>query len=476
VALPRSSLSIHLKIMWPVDDLIVAAATPLGFGARAIVRLTGAGLDAVLPRLFDAVGTPGFARPGEPPRLVEARLACDGLGHEWGAVPVAVLHWPGPGGPVGGPLAEVQLPGSAALVDAVVAEACRHGARLARGGEFTLRSFLAGRLDLVQAEAVLGVVDARTPAELSAALDRMAGGAGAALRRVRSDLLDLLADVEAALDFADESTPDAVPVADAAARRAQATRLAALRAEVTAVAAALDRRDAGSSAERPRVVLVGRPNVGKSSLFNALCGHAAALVADEAGTTRDWLEARLATGAGTECTLVDLAGIADDPPVGDDAVAAAAADAARGEIARADVIVACHDAGDPVPPASRDGVPRIDVITRCDRRQAGSAGGAIRTSAVESLGIDELRAAIGAAVAALPPRSSPATLRMAVGVAACAAAMAAAAAAVEPGSGGDEAVAAAYLHRAVAALDEVTGAAIGTDLLDRIFSRHCVGK
>ena len=158
---------------------------------------------------------------------------------------------------------------------------------------------------------------------------------------------------------------------------------------------------------------------------------------------------------------------------------AAAAEAARLQIARADVIVVCRDTGDPVPPivpASRDDVPRIDVVTRCDRPRAEPAGGAIRTSAVAGFGLDDLRAAIGAAVAALPPRSSPATLRMAVGVAACADALAAAAAAVEPGSGGDEAVAAGHLHRAVAALDEVTGAAIGTDLLDRIFSRHCVGK
>ncbi|MFM9059975.1 MAG: tRNA uridine-5-carboxymethylaminomethyl(34) synthesis GTPase MnmE, partial [Planctomycetaceae bacterium] len=200
--------------MWSADDLIVAAATPAGPGARAIVRLSGAGLDALLARLLDGADSRGPVPTGGPPRVVMARLARHGLGREWGPLAVTVLHWPGPAGPVGGPLAELQVPASAPLVAALVAEACRHGARLARGGEFTLRGFLAGRLDLVQAEAVLGVVDARTPAELAAALDRMAGGAGTALRAIRSMLLDLVADVEAAIDFADETAPDAVPVAD----------------------------------------------------------------------------------------------------------------------------------------------------------------------------------------------------------------------------------------------------------------------
>jgi tRNA modification GTPase len=461
--------------MWSAHDLIVAPATPAGPGARAIVRLAGDGLEALLGRLFD-IGDPRGVPPfGAPPRVVAARLAGGGLGREWGALAVEILVWPGPGGPVGGPLAEVQLPGSAPLVDAVVAAACGHGARLARGGEFALRAFLAGRLDLLQAEAIIGLIDARTPEELSAALDRMAGGAGESLRCLRSALLDLLADVEAALDFADETTPDAVPVADATARRSLAARLARIRADLDAVAADLGRRDSGAAGDLPRAVLVGRPNIGKSSLFNALVDRDAALVADEAGTTRDWLEARLA-GPGAECVVVDLAGIADRPERAGSPQAAAAA-AAHEQIARADVIVACRDAGDGV--CSVDaaaGRPRIEVVTRCDRGGSQAAGGAILTSARDGRGVDDLRTMIRVAVASVPGRTTPATLRMAMGVAECAASLAAAAGSGEDGSGADEAVAAGHLRRAVAALDEITGAAIGTDLLDRIFSRHCVGK
>jgi len=455
--------------MSSAHELIVAPATAAGPGARAIVRLAGDGLDGLLARLF-AAAPPGFALPGAAPRVVAARLAGDGLGGDWGAVPVEVLHWPGPAGPIGGPLAEVQLPCSAPLVEAVVAEACRHGARLAKGGEFTLRAFLVGRLDLLQAEAVLAVVDARTPAELAAALDRMAGGSGATVQRVRDALLDLLADVEAAIDFADEATPDAVPVAP---RWTLAHRLEAGRDALAAAEKHLANRGGGTDA-LPRVVLVGRPNVGKSSLFNALVGRDAALVADECGTTRDWLEAPLTTAG---CLLVDLAGLPE--AAAGDPVTVAAVAAAREQLDRADVIVVCRDAaaGDE-PVGGLPVAPRITVRTRCDRAAWWPAeDDTIATSAATGRGIEPLRAAIAAVVAGLPARGTSATLRMAVGVAAaCAALDAALVAARVEGRGGDEAMIAGHVRRAVEVLDEITGAAIGTDLIDRIFSRHCIGK
>jgi len=391
-----------------------------------------------------------------------------------------VLHWPGPGGPIGGPLAEVQLPCSAPLVAAVVAEACRHGARLARGGEFTLRAFLAGRLDLLQAEAVLGVVDARTPEELAAALDRMAGGAGGALGTSRAALLDLLADIEATIDFADETTPDAVPVADVAAWRAIKPRLEAEQRTLAEVATHLASRGVGSG-DLPRVVLVGRPNVGKSSLFNTLVGRDAALVADEAGTTRDWIGARL-EGAGTACLLVDLAGIDQSAAAG--TVAAAAEAVARAEIARADALVVCRDATDAGPlPALPADIPTISVLTRADRAADTQAGSdtapdktaAIATSVRDRRGIDELRGAILAAVAGLEARGPTATVRMRVGVEAACGEIAAARAAAG-GALRDEAVVAGHLGRAVEAIDAATGRHLAADLLDRIFERHCIGK
>ena len=465
-------------------DLIVAAATvPIG-GLRAIVRLAGDRLTDVLAELVEPEAE-RFAEPGEQPRVVYGRLHPEGLGREWGCVPLHLLHWPGPAGPTGGPLAEVQLPGSPPLVDAVIAEACRLGARLARPGEFSLRSVLAGRLDLLQAEAVLAVVDARTPGELSAALDRMAGGVGRDLERLRQQLLDLVADVEAGIDFADETTPDAVPVS--AAWHDLDRRVGAVADGLADTLQQLTGRDAAAAA-LPRVVLVGRPNIGKSSLFNALVGRADALVADEAGTTRDWLVARLddpATRA--TCLLVDLAGLAERVCVDDGTPAAMADRRAREEVARADVIVACSDAlrehrADVVVLPDRErGVPRIDVILRCDLAIGTKpASGAILTSSRDGTGLVQLRESIFASVAQVASGESPATLRMRVGVVeaqqAIVAARTAIATARDEMGMADEAVVAGRLHQAIDALGDVTGAVIGTDLLDRIFSRHCVGK
>jgi tRNA modification GTPase len=324
----------------------------------------------------------------------------------------------------------------------------------------------------VQAEAVLAVVDARTPGELSAALDRMAGGAGGDLREARATLLDLLADIEAEIDFADEATPDAVPRADAAVWLAMDRRLAEATAGVHDAATRLRLRDAGA-AELPRVVLAGRPNIGKSSLFNALVGRDAALVADESGTTRDWIEAPLPAAddvsAPPICVVVDLAGlpaaagvgIAQDHPDSDAAaVESAAVAAARREIARADLIVICRDAADS---DDRDVVDHacsvsLDVRTRCDRvpQPVGPEGtAAIATSTVTGCGVEELAQAIRAAVAGLPPRSSPATLRMAAGLSAAAGPLAAASEAVGLAAAGgpiDEAVVAGQVRRAVEAL------------------------
>lgn len=461
--------------MWSSTERIVAPATVPGPGARAIVRLAGDRLGELLPHLF-AAREPGWPEAGEPPRVVRAAFAAEGLGRDWGELPVEILCWPGPGGPVGGPLAEVQLPACGPLVDAVVAEACRHGARLARGGEFTLRSYLAGRIDLVQAEAVLGVIDARTPEQLTAALDRLAGGVGTVLARTRDELLDLLADIEASIDFADEATPDAVPAAPD--WPAVAARLGGCRRSIDAVVATLTSRDA-SATDLPRVVLAGRPNIGKSSLFNALLGRDAALVADESGTTRDWIEARVPGEHGRDWLLVDLAGLDATPATEEEAVASAAAAVALDQIGRADVVIACRDADGPGDEPITGTGARIAVLTRCDRLVAPApAADTILTSAATGEGIEQLAAAIAAAVALVPPPTS-ASLRMRSAAEAASREVVGAQQAVGAAADGghvDEAMVAGIVRGAAESLAEATGAAIGSELLDRIFSRHCIGK
>src|SRR5205085_7488372 len=184
------------------------------------------------------------------------------------------------------------------LVDVLIAELLRAGARAAHPGEFTLRGFLAGKLDLTRAEAVLGVVEAGSRAELKQALAQLAGGVTRPLHELRDDLLNLLADVEAGLDFSDED----LQFVD---QRDLLRRLAKGLALVTLIGKQVDQR---ALSERPfRVVLAGRPNVGKSSLFNALGGTAGALVSPEEGTTRDYLVQQLEID-GVMVELVDTAG------------------------------------------------------------------------------------------------------------------------------------------------------------------------
>jgi len=504
--------------MWKTHDLIVAPATASGPGGRSIVRLAGDKLQTLLDQMFvtkaivgqEAASRPaGFGRFGEAPRLVQAELLPQGLARQWGQLPVDILHWPGPAGPTGGPLAEVQLPGSPLLAAALVAEACRQGARLARGGEFSLRSFLAGRLDLLQAEAVLAVVDARSPAELSTALDRMAGGVGRDLHAARETLLDLLADLEAGIDFADEHTPAALAGESAGIWPTLEKRIATTIIAIEEVAARLKSRDTVATGTLPRVVLVGKPNIGKSSLLNALLNRDVALVADESGTTRDWLEAQLSDGT-TACILVDLAGVEPLPEAEqlthDEGIASQAIQRARDEIARADVIVLCRDAVDSQDCADEEShrtfmqaalghqisLPRaqIHAITRTDRvsnctasiSAAGpnaSGQNAIATSSPERIGIEQLRKAIFTLVAQLPASGSSATLRMTVGIEQALESLFAAKSHAASGPDekkNDEAIVASFLARGVESLGEVTGVEIGNDILDRLFSRHCIGK
>lgn len=470
-------------------DLIVAPATAPLPAARSIVRFAGDGLSGILRCLFCSADGSPLQLPNlqQPAQLIDVTLNPKSLGSVWGELPLAVLFWPGPEGPLGAAVAEVQLPGSAPLQAAFVHEACRLGARLARGGEFSLRSFLAGKIDLLQAEAVVAVIDARTPQELSQALDHMAGGVGRSVEELREYLLDLVADIEAAIDFSDDLAPDSVPVPDTT-QDAIAPKIRHVCQQLDQVTHHLAGRDSGGQGVLPRVVLAGAPNIGKSSLFNHLVGRDAALVENASGTTRDWIAGELRDSAGiVSCLLVDLAGIgglheSGDCLVAEREVSAAADRVAREEIQRADVIVACHDIdSDPLTEVANSTTAEcIHVITRVDQQPEKKMADSeewIPTSVKAGVGIEKLRQRILEMVSSVD-RATPATIRLRVGLESARESLVQAEKSMAGCDGlpPDEALLAVLLRHAIDALGEATGAVVGTDILDRVFSRHCIGK
>jgi tRNA modification GTPase len=477
--------------MHALDETIVAVASAPGGAARGIVRLSGPDLRRCLEHCF---------RPETFAQLSALTRPTAVAGHLWLAgfvspLPCDLYLWPGKRSYTGEPVAEIHTLGSPPLLEAVVRAACSGGARPAEAGEFTLRAFLAGRIDLTQAEAVLGVIDATGSAELDAALQQLGGGLAGPLRLLRGDLLELLAHLEAGFDFADEDLP--FITAEELLRQ-----LDAAAAGVDQLVKKLAFR--GEAAVRVRVVLAGPPNAGKSSLFNALVGRAGAMVSDQPHTTRDYLTADLEID-GVKCQLIDTAGIEDRPMKSDGAtVEGAAQDMSHEQLRAAHVKVLCVEAGGVEQGAESGGrgawgVGRraeggeqgagrggeederlIVVRTKCDRAEFSSkyAGPTLETSAVTGFGIQKLKETIRAAVLrAAGPQTDVVVgtaVRSSESLRLAAASLERAREAVRAGLG--EELIAVEVRVALNELGKVAGAVYTEDLLDRIFSRFCIGK
>ncbi len=277
-----------------LEEPIAALASPPGSAARGIIRLSGANVREVLAGWFEPRDFESWQRK----RVAAVFAGVLTLPEVRVPIPVEAHLWPNQRSYTGQPTIELHLPGSPPLLEAVLAETHRRGARPARPGEFTLRAFLAGRLDLLQAEAVLGVIDAHDHVELQAALTQLAGGLSGRLAELRCDLLELLADLEAGLDFIEEDI-EFVGRDELLSRIAQARRFVDDLLQQSS--------DRMQSRTRATVVLAGLPNAGKSTLFNRLAGSAAALVSLQAGTTRDFLLAQV-EWQGLSFDLIDTAG------------------------------------------------------------------------------------------------------------------------------------------------------------------------
>ncbi|TAJ21086.1 MAG: tRNA uridine-5-carboxymethylaminomethyl(34) synthesis GTPase MnmE, partial [Planctomycetota bacterium] len=281
-------------------DTIAAIASPPGPARRGVIRLSGARA-AELVAACVRVDRGALARDADGAR---PSLGARALFHGWfddggGTQPVLVLWMPGPRSYTREDVAELHLVGAEPLLAAALRRLLELGARAARPGEFTRRAFEHGRIDLSRAEGVLELVSASSDAERRAALALLSGGLEQRIAPLRERLADARALAEAALDFAEGDTGD-VPAHELCALVLHARDGLARTLEFEVARVALP--------ALPRVLLVGAPNAGKSSLYNALVGAERALVAPIAGTTRDWLAARW-NAAGVEVELVDTPGL-----------------------------------------------------------------------------------------------------------------------------------------------------------------------
>ena len=437
------------------NDTIAAVASPVGPALRGLIRVTGPKAWSIVLEKFV---TQADLVQSKYACLIPGRLNVDGLPS---GLPVDLALWPGPRTYTGQPLVEIHAPGSPPLLDLVLSQILSRGARLAEPGEFTLRAFLSGRIDLTRAEAVLGVIDARSTGQLDAALKQLAGGLARPIDVLRDRLLDILAHLEANLDFSEE------PDVDTLSRSHLSSELAHAADDVAKIAAQLSGRDRRD--RPPRVVLTGLPNAGKSRLFNALAGEDRAIVSDIAGTTRDYLIARMDCD-GLEVELIDTAG-EDESGTG---IEHQAQGFRSQQVNEADLVLNCHPINTPLFPSDWQPDPaQLAIWTKAD---LGPSRAGLLTSATTGLGITELKTSIAQRLQTRAdgdlPAGTAARCRESLGQASDA--LRSATTTLLDG-GGDELVS-LDLRQAIDGLGAVLGLAVDDEILDRIFRKFCIGK
>ncbi len=465
------------------SETIAAPATPAGPGGIAILRVSGPRAWEVGCRLFQP------RRPWPPAGPRPWRFHLGSLRDAQGqAIDEALaVFFRGPRSYTTQDLVELHCHGGPAVLRQLLEAALSHGCRLARPGEFTLRALLGGRLDLGQAEAVAGLIAARSQGEARLALANLAGGLSRRLAPLREALVSTAARVEAAIDFPEDLAPEeSAGLTDLPAGLAKGVL-----APLAELISKSQRRRVFR--EGATVVLCGRPNVGKSSLFNALLGRQRALVSHLAGTTRDTLEEPLVLG-GVAVRLVDTAGLGlmAEPS----ASPAAELDelgrqAAAQAVDNADLLLVVLDGSHPLTPADREvmaasaGRPRLVAVNKADLGPGWNLAELgvvenepiLRVSAARGTGLEDLAQALGRALTG--GQAEPQVGEVLAGtrqVAALERCRVAAERAGEQLRAGAWELVSLELGEALAALGEVDGQGAPDEVIEAVFSQFCVGK
>jgi len=440
-----------------LSDPIVALATPPGRSALAVIRLSGQGVLQIAERII-----PGFRPDAERIATLANFVAIDGEPIDRGVY--TVYH--GPRSYTGEDMVELSCHGGLQVPTRLLAALQRVGARSAAPGEFTRRAVLNGKLDLIQAEAVGDLIDATAPAQARAAIRQLEGGLSRRLAALRESLIEVQALLSYNIDFPEEDDGPVSP--GRIAERVDAVAGQIKHLVITAPAAERLREGA-------LVVFAGRPNAGKSSLFNALLGTERALVTDIPGTTRDTVEAHT-DFLGWPVRLADTAGLWDAPSEID----RLGVEVSRRYLSAADLVLLCVESGrDPEADECAIMARGRTLLIRTKSDLASVQGDVVSVSAITGDGLGELRRAAAERVFGEAIRL--ADLEPALSRERHLAALLRARNALEQvipqlGPQGDAVLASHHVREATSALDELLGVVDIEEVLDRVFASFCVGK
>ena len=455
-----------------MNDTIAAISTPFGEGAIAMLRLSG-------PRAVEIAGSVfhGKKSAGE----LTARVAQFGSIHdgERKLDDVLLTVFRAPASYTGEDVVEIACHGGVLISRRILELLLHHGARSADPGEFTQRAYLRGKMDLTQAEAVMDLIGAQTDLALRAATEQLEGKLGERLRELRDRLIEVLAHIEAFIDFPDEDI-------DPATGDALLAKIDAVRAGATALLATA--RPGRILREGVRTVIYGAPNVGKSSLLNLLLGYERAIVSARPGTTRDVIE-EVIDLRGIPLRLVDTAGVRES----DDEIERAGMERTRRQIERADLVLHVVDASEAISdfpsassgPGGRFQISDLEtrtllVLNKCDLGEHATWRGAegVRISCLKSEGIAQLDDAIVAKITG----GEAATRDWSVAInarheAALQTALRFADAARDAFTSGlSPEFVAEELRAALNAVGDILGRVDHEEVLGKIFSTFCIGK
>ena len=449
---------------------IAAIATPLGEGGLAVIRISGPDAVGVAERIFEPAGK-RTVRPGAAAThtVHYGHIVRDGRRID----EVLLTVFRSPRTFTREDTVEISCHGGVLVTRLVLEAVLAAGARAAGPGEFTLRAFLNGRIDLAQAEAVADLIHARTELALDAANEQLAGTLSRRIRTLRDDLMRTSAHIEAHIDFPDEDiSPDT-----------HGTLLGRLDQGDVLIAGLLKTAKEGQVLRRGiRAAIIGRPNAGKSSLLNQLLGHDRAIVSPVAGTTRDTVE-ETADVRGIPVVFIDTAGLRET----DDDVEAEGVRRSRAALGKAELVLHVLDASGPLTEDDRSllaeasGRPRVLVLNKADlptalRLPDGLAG--VATSCSTGAGIEAVKDAIERTVWSGRLSSVPSQItvnaRHADALRRAQGSIQRAAAELRGGSSLE--LVAIDLRIAADAVGEIVGKTTTDDLLDAIFSQFCLGK